>query len=92
MNQLNALSKCVEYHADDQVENLTVGDRIKLGALTGTVHTIGPEFIGIKWDDKGMVRTLHACGVGAVQFPQWQGAMTIFGYAGIMCCKNGKSE
>jgi hypothetical protein len=27
---------------DDQVEQLTVGDRIKRGALTGTVHTIGP--------------------------------------------------
>jgi hypothetical protein len=37
---------------DDQVEKLTVGDRIRQGALTGTVHTIGPEFIGIKWDEK----------------------------------------
>jgi hypothetical protein len=36
---------------DDQVENLTVGDRIGRGALTGTVHTIGPELIGIKWDE-----------------------------------------
>jgi hypothetical protein len=36
---------------DDQVEKLTVGDRIRRGALTGTVHTIGPELIGIKWDE-----------------------------------------
>ena len=37
---------------DDQVEKLTVGDRIRRDALTGTVHTVGPELIGIKWDDK----------------------------------------
>jgi len=37
---------------DDQVEKPTVGDRIKQGALTGTVHTVGPELIGIKWDGK----------------------------------------
>jgi hypothetical protein len=37
---------------DDQVEKLTVGDRISQGALTGTIHTVGPELIGIKWDGK----------------------------------------
>jgi hypothetical protein len=37
---------------DDQIEHLTVGDRIRQGTLTGTVHTVGPEFIGIKWDGK----------------------------------------
>jgi preprotein translocase subunit YajC len=37
---------------DDQVEKLAVGDRIRRGSLTGTVHTIGPELVGIKWDEK----------------------------------------
>jgi hypothetical protein len=37
---------------EDQVEKLRVGDRISQRALTGTVHTIGPELIGIKWDGK----------------------------------------
>jgi hypothetical protein len=37
---------------DDQIEKLVVGDRITRGALTGTVHTIGPELIGIKWDEQ----------------------------------------
>jgi hypothetical protein len=37
---------------DDEIEKLVVGDRIRRDALTGTVHTVGPELIGIKWDDK----------------------------------------
>ena len=37
---------------DDQVEKLTVGDRIRQGTLAGTVHTVGPEFIGVKWEEK----------------------------------------
>ena len=37
---------------DDQVERLAVGDRVQRESLSGTVHTIGPELIGIKWDDK----------------------------------------
>jgi hypothetical protein len=37
---------------DDEVEKLNVGDRISQSALTGTVHTVGPEFIGIRWDGK----------------------------------------
>jgi hypothetical protein len=40
---------------DDQLEKLTFGDRINRGALTGTVYTVGPEFIGIKWDREGPV-------------------------------------
>jgi hypothetical protein len=36
----------------DEIEKLVVGDRIRRVALTGTVHTVGPELIGIKWDDK----------------------------------------
>jgi hypothetical protein len=35
-----------------EADRLQVGDRIRRGALTGTVHTTGPEFIGIKWDGK----------------------------------------
>ena len=35
-----------------EADRLQVGDRIRQGSLTGTVHTIGPEFIGIKWDEK----------------------------------------
>jgi hypothetical protein len=34
-----------------EVDRLQVGDRIRRGALTGTVHTVGPELIGIKWDE-----------------------------------------
>ena len=37
---------------DDQIEKLKVGDRVSQGALTGTVHTVGPELIGIRWDGK----------------------------------------
>ena len=39
---------------EDQVEKLTIGDRISQGTLTATVHTVGPELIGIKWDDKDL--------------------------------------
>ena len=37
---------------DDEIEKLVVGDRIRRDALTGTVHTVGPEFIGIRWEGK----------------------------------------
>ena len=37
---------------EDQVEKLTIGDRISQGTLTATVHTVGPEFIGIRWEGK----------------------------------------
>jgi hypothetical protein len=37
---------------DDEIEKLALGDRIRRDALTGTVHTVGAELIGIKWDDK----------------------------------------
>ena len=36
----------------EEIAKLAVGDRIRRDALTGTVHTVGPELIGIKWDDK----------------------------------------
>jgi hypothetical protein len=32
---------------DDQVEKLTVGDRIKLGALTGTIVQAGALFVAM---------------------------------------------
>ena len=38
--------------ADDQVKKLTVGDRIKLGALTGTIVQAVRMFVGIQWDEK----------------------------------------
>ena len=37
---------------EDQVEKLTIGDRISQGTLTATVYTVGPEFIGIRWEGK----------------------------------------
>jgi hypothetical protein len=37
---------------DDQVQKLTVGDRIKLGALTGTIVQAVGMFVGIQWDEK----------------------------------------
>ena len=39
---------------DDQVEKLTVGDRIKLGALTGTIVQAGALFVAIQWDEKDL--------------------------------------
>jgi hypothetical protein len=35
-----------------EADRLQVGDRIRRGAMSGIVHTVGPELIGIKWDDK----------------------------------------
>jgi hypothetical protein len=32
-------------------KSFAVGDH-KAGCLSDTVHTVGPEFIGIKWDEK----------------------------------------
>jgi hypothetical protein len=37
---------------DDQVQKLTVRDRIKLGALTGTIVQAVGMFVGIQWDEK----------------------------------------
>jgi hypothetical protein len=37
---------------DDEVEKLTVGDRIKARALTGTIVEAGPDFVAIQWDEK----------------------------------------
>jgi len=39
---------------DDQVQKLTVGDRIKLGALTGTIVQAGALFVAIQWDKKDL--------------------------------------
>jgi hypothetical protein len=39
---------------DDQVEKLTVGDRIELGALTGTIVQAGALFVAIQWDEKDL--------------------------------------
>lgn len=37
---------------DDQLEKLTVGDRIRLGSLTGTIVQAVGMFVGIQWDEK----------------------------------------
>jgi len=37
---------------DDEVEKLTVGDRIKARELTGTIVQAGPDFVAIQWDEK----------------------------------------
>jgi hypothetical protein len=37
---------------DGQLEKLTVGDRIRLGALTGTIVQAVGMFVGIQWDEK----------------------------------------
>jgi hypothetical protein len=37
---------------EDQVEKLMVGDRITLGALTGTIVQAVGMFVGIQWDGK----------------------------------------
>ncbi len=39
---------------DDQVEKLRVGDRIKLGALTGTIVHAVELFVSIQWYQKDM--------------------------------------
>jgi hypothetical protein len=39
---------------DDQVEKLTVDDRIKLGALTGTIVQAGALIVAIQWDEKDL--------------------------------------
>jgi hypothetical protein len=53
---------------DDEVEKLNVGDRISQGALTGTVHTVGPEFIG----SGGMGRT----GLNSTHGPRWRSSVS----------------
>jgi hypothetical protein len=39
---------------DEQVERLTVGDRIKLGAVTGTIVQAVGLFVAIQWDEKDL--------------------------------------
>jgi hypothetical protein len=39
---------------DDQIEKVTVGDRIKLGAVAGTIVQAGRSFVAIQWDEKDL--------------------------------------
>jgi hypothetical protein len=39
---------------DDQIEKVTVGDRITLGAVAGTIVQAGALVVAIQWDEKDL--------------------------------------
>ena len=39
---------------DDETAKLTVGDRIKLGTLTGTIIEVGSLLVTVQWDEKDL--------------------------------------
>ena len=39
---------------DDQIEKVTIGDRIKLGAVAGTIVQAGALVVAMQWDEKDL--------------------------------------
>ena len=60
---------------DDQVEKLTVGDRIKLGALTGTIVQAGALFVAIQWDEKDLPELYTRAAMGQASLHMGRAAM-----------------
>jgi hypothetical protein len=68
---------------EDQTEKVTVGGRIKLGAVTGLSTNLERSFVAIQWDEKDLPELYTRAAIGRPVFRWARAAITTYGHARV---------